>query len=194
MLSCFDVAEYFLMKVDEEEGEVITHLKLQKLAYYAQSASLAFYDSALFSETLEAWKHGPVVPELYDTYKEHKGSPLPKVVFAEKNVYSAVERRLMDDVYTFFGQYAAWKLRDMTHEETPWQEAFPTKGVIAHTSMQSYFRTHWADDMRAAVSDPDDLLREMRDMHWEPTAGMLEAARRYKQGRVAGDKYITEVV
>ena len=194
MLSCFDVANYFLTKVDEEEGEVITNLKLQNLAYYAQSASLAFHDSALFSEALEAWKYGPVVPELYHAYKEYKSFPLPRVASVSEDTYSAAECKLLDEMYAFFGQYAAWKLRDMTHEETPWREAFPTEGVIALSSMRDYFRTHWADDMRAAVSDPEDLLQEMRDMHWEPTSDMLEAARRYKQGRVDGDKYITEAV
>ena len=193
MLNCFDVAKYFLSKVDEEEGEVITNLKLQKLAYYAQSASLAFYDSALFPESLEAWKHGPVVPELYRTYKGYKSSPLPKTASVSEGVYSAAERELLDGVYAFFGQYAAWKLRDMTHEETPWLEASPTEGVIALSSMRDYFRVHWADDMRAAVGDPTALLQDLRDVPWKPTAEALEAVRRYNRGRVDGDKYLSGV-
>ena len=194
MLSCFDVANYFLAKVDEEEGEVITNLKLQKLAYYAQSASLAFHNSALFSEALKAWKHGPVVPELYYAYKEYKSSPLPKTMSVSEGVYGAAERKLLDEVYAFFGQYAAWKLRDMTHEETPWLEAFPTEGVIALSSMRDYFRAHWADNMRAAVGDPDALLQDLRDVPWKPTAETLDAVRQYNQGRVDGGKYLSEVV
>lgn len=194
MLNCFDVAKYFLTKVDEEEGEAITNLKLQKLAYYAQSAHLAFHGSPLFSETLEAWKHGPVVPELYRAYKDCGSSPLPKTTSVGEVDYGVGERKLMDDVYTFFGQFAAWKLRDMTHQETPWKEAYPTQGVISHTSMRDYFRAHWGDQMRAAVGEPDALFQELRDTAWEPTAEMLEAVRRYKRGHVVGDKYVSEAV
>ena len=47
-LSCYDVAEYFLSKTDEEAGDVISNLKLQKLVYYAQGFSLAVNDEPLF--------------------------------------------------------------------------------------------------------------------------------------------------
>ena len=194
MLSCFDVAKYFLTKVDEEEGEVITNLKLQKLAYYAQSASLAFYDSPLFTESLEAWKHGPVVPDLYQVYKSYGASPLPKTETAVVECFSLGNRKLLDDVYAFFGQFAAWKLRDMTHEETPWQEASLTQGVISLGSMRDYFRAHWGDQMLAAVGNPDDLLQELRGKRWEPSADALEAARRYKKGQVVGDRYTSGAV
>lgn len=36
-LVCEDVVKFFLNKADEESGEVITHLKLHKLMYFAQS-------------------------------------------------------------------------------------------------------------------------------------------------------------
>lgn len=193
MLNCHDVAKYFLTKVDEEEGEVITNLKLQKLAYYAQSASLAFFDTPLFGENLEAWKHGPVVPDLYQIYKSYGASPLPLTASDDLPVYATDQAKLMDNVYVFFGQFAAWKLRDMTHEETPWKEA-PENGVILHTSMRDYFRTHWSDQMRVAVSEPDALFLELRGVQWELTAAALAAARRYKQGSVVGDAYTSQAV
>ena len=37
MLTCFDVAKYFLSLCnDEESGDLISNLKIQKLVYYAQ--------------------------------------------------------------------------------------------------------------------------------------------------------------
>jgi uncharacterized phage-associated protein len=36
MLSCYDVAQYFLSKADEDAGDLMSNLKLQKLVYYAQ--------------------------------------------------------------------------------------------------------------------------------------------------------------
>ncbi|MCC8461835.1 MAG: hypothetical protein LN546_01290 [Rickettsia endosymbiont of Ecitomorpha arachnoides] len=40
-LSCFDVANYFLVLVDREAGDIISQLKLQKLVYFAQGIHLA---------------------------------------------------------------------------------------------------------------------------------------------------------
>ena len=48
------IADYFISKVDREAGDDITHLKLQKLIYYAQAWHLAMYDKLLFGNKLEA--------------------------------------------------------------------------------------------------------------------------------------------
>jgi hypothetical protein len=54
MMPAHDVAKYFVSLVDEEAGDSITNLKLQKLLYYAQGAHLALYDGPLFPERIEA--------------------------------------------------------------------------------------------------------------------------------------------
>ncbi len=43
-ISCFDVANYFLVLVDREAGDTITQLKLQKLIYFAQGIHLALFN------------------------------------------------------------------------------------------------------------------------------------------------------
>jgi hypothetical protein len=52
-------------------------------------------------------------------------------------------------VYWKYGQFAAWKLRDMTHKETPWATA-QTNGAISRESMATFF------DKRFFV-DPKDI-------------------------------------
>ena len=48
MMPAHDVARYFVSLVDEEAGDSITNLKLQKLLYYAQGVNLALNDACLF--------------------------------------------------------------------------------------------------------------------------------------------------
>ncbi len=55
MLTCFDVADYFLSRCDEDSGDAISNLKLQKLVYYAQGFSLALLGEPLFQNKMEAW-------------------------------------------------------------------------------------------------------------------------------------------
>ncbi len=70
MICVFDVAEYFLSLADEEAGDFLSNLKLQKLVYYAQGFHLALFNRPLFMAAIHAWQHGPVVPELYHAYKK----------------------------------------------------------------------------------------------------------------------------
>ncbi|MGR5987198.1 Panacea domain-containing protein [Bacillus sanguinis] len=65
------VAQYFLSRSTPNTDRSITHLKLQKLAYYAQAWHLALngIDQPLFKDKIEAWVHGPVCPSLYSVFK-----------------------------------------------------------------------------------------------------------------------------
>jgi uncharacterized phage-associated protein len=144
MVSVHDVANYFLVLTDFQAGEVITHLKLQKLVYYAQGFHLAVFDAPLFSERIEAWRHGPVVPVLYHALKENKDDVLPPPEYFEPDdVLAQPQQVLLDDVYSVYGQFSAWKLREMTHEEAPWRDA-DARGPneeITHEALRRFFVT-----------------------------------------------------
>lgn len=139
MLTSRDVAEYFLSLVDEEAGDSISNLKLQKLVYYAQGFTLAIHDRPLFHEDIEAWVHGPVIPELYRSFKQHKAEPIPPVP-VDKTKFIPDELEVLDDVWEMFGQFSATKLRNMTHDELPWKQT-PQGDVIPRELMKQYFRT-----------------------------------------------------
>lgn len=141
MLGCFDVAKYFLAQIDEEAGDLISNLKLQKLVYYAQGFHLALYDRPLFLEPIEAWTNGPVVPELYRYYREYGAGPIPYPKDIDFSIYDEQTKSLLDEVYAVFGQFSAWKLRKMTQEEEPWKLAAQTNSQISLESMQTYFKT-----------------------------------------------------
>jgi len=141
MLTCFDVANYFLTKNDDEEaGELISNLKLQKLVYYAQGFHLAMFDEPLFGESIEAWTHGPVIPDLYHVYKSCSYGPIPLPEDFDLSSIPREKKEFLDEVFEVFGQYSALKLRDMTHEEPPWRDT-PSGGVISHELMRDYFKT-----------------------------------------------------
>lgn len=79
------VANWFLahnayQSKDDEYIDPITHLKLQKLLYYAQGTHLAISGVPLFDENILAWEHGSVVREVYDKYHEKGRTPLEPVV------------------------------------------------------------------------------------------------------------------
>jgi len=141
MLTCFDVAAYFLSLADPDAGDLISNLKLQKLVYYAQGFYLALNDKPLFNEKMQAWAHGPVVPDLYHHYKKFGNDAItirPKI---DTRIFDKKVRTFLNDVYNVYGQFSAWKLRNMTHEEAPWIDAAPTSSLITHRALKSYFKT-----------------------------------------------------
>ncbi|WP_288866770.1 type II toxin-antitoxin system antitoxin SocA domain-containing protein [uncultured Sneathia sp.] len=125
MYKALDIAkwliEYNFGKSETEGEDLITNLKLQKLLYYAQSASLAFYNKRLFEDKFEAWRHGPVIPQIYRTYKKYGSNPITEVEFVDLDKSTT---SLLINVYNYFGKMSAWGLAELTHEETPWQEAY----------------------------------------------------------------------
>lgn len=140
-LTCFDVADYFLSLVDEDSGDSISNLKLQKLVYYAQGFHLAIFDTPLFCEDIEAWTLGPVIPALYDKYKEYRANPIPKSTDIDFSIYEPQIIELLNDVWNVYGQYSAWRLSELAHAESPWKMAKETGGFITHQSLQGYFKT-----------------------------------------------------
>lgn len=119
-----DIAEWFLNKnnyvsnITDTEG--ITNMKLQKLLYYSQGHYLKKFNKPLFPEKIFAWQHGPVVKEIYHKYKE-KGS---RCIEFEGNPNLKLPTKIenfLENIYDQYGQYSAWKLREMTHSEDPWK-------------------------------------------------------------------------
>jgi uncharacterized phage-associated protein len=143
MKEVFDVSGFILQlgKTNDNEGyDLITNLKMQKLVYYCQGFCLAMYDKPLFSAPIEAWEHGPVCPILYNRLKKHKSNPIP--IPSENYIrnFSNEELKLITEVYGVYGQYSAWRLREITHQESPWKET-PLNHVISHEKMKIYFLT-----------------------------------------------------
>ena len=110
-----------------------------KLLYYAQGIYLALSGKKLFSDNLVAWAHGPVVVDVYHEYCSNGSRGIEyNESLRPKEKYSKEERNVLEQVYNYFGQYSAWKLRNMTHEERPWLET-PQNHVISPKLIKEYF-------------------------------------------------------
>lgn len=142
MADIHDVAKCFLYLDDTNEGgDGITNMKLQKLVYYAQGFYGAIFNEPLFDNEVVAWTHGPVVPELYHQYKSHGRNSVPYHNNFLTDSITEQEFELIKEVYGVFGQFSAWKLRDMTHEEKPWLDHEKQAAVIPFPEIESYFKT-----------------------------------------------------
>jgi uncharacterized phage-associated protein len=117
--SALTVAKHFLSIPDDDSGELVSNLKLQKLLYYAQGLAVGMNgpDEPLFADKVYAWKHGPVVKTVYTHYSGAGGGPLPREVPPK---IDGDTRDFLNEVYRVYGRFSAWALREMTHREEPW--------------------------------------------------------------------------
>ncbi len=129
-------------------------MRLQKLVYYAQAWSLVWHRRPLFDERIEAWKKGPVSPDLFNEEKR-AGSLTPRAISTLGD----------DDVSTIrgvlgaYGDKSAEWLSRLTHREEPWRLArgalppeAPSTAVITRESMTTFYgRCQWG---KAGSFDP----------------------------------------
>jgi len=136
----FDVAAYIL----EQAGEM-THMKLQKLVYYAQAWHLVWEEEPLFLEPIQAWINGPVVPELFQALKS-KFKVSVGDVSGNLNRLDFPRIESIKGVLDYYGPKDSQYLSDLTHLEDPWKKA--RRGIpdsergtreISHASMAEYY-------------------------------------------------------
>lgn len=120
--SSFVVANEFIRLAQKNGG--ITHMQLQKLIYFAHVKSLHKYGKPLVKGVFQAWTYGPVD---ISVYLEFRGSGKEKISEI-KNVSDQIDsnsKAIIKEVYDRYGHMPAWRLSDMTHEESspfgrPW--------------------------------------------------------------------------
>jgi uncharacterized phage-associated protein len=137
------IAEWFInwaISDDDDQGEDLTNLKVQKLLYYAQGHYLARYGKPLFSNKIEAWAHGPVVPAIYAEMKYSKSlKPSPDY---DWSVIDRDTTEFLAGIWDAYGQFSAWKLRNMSHATAPWRDRFTPDEkhtVIPTDAIKRYF-------------------------------------------------------
>lgn len=147
MQTADNVARWFLSRNKARslngEADLITNLKLQKLLYYAQGIHLALYGKPLFNEEIVAWQYGPAIETVYRTYRDN-GSDFIKNFKPPKENFSSDEEYTLQFVQETFGQFSAWKLADMTHEENPWKDTKRNQ-IIPREAIQKYFEENYVE-------------------------------------------------
>ncbi len=141
------IADYFIA-LSDEVGDCMTNLRLQKLVYYAQAWYLANFKEHLFKEDFEAWIHGPVLPDLYHTYKERRGQPIIKDIRLKdvKKRLGANVIEFLEEIAEVYMPFTAFQLEAMTHRDAPWIKArgklpqfAPSNEIISKDSMIKFY-------------------------------------------------------
>lgn len=154
------------LAIEDDESDLLTNLKLQKLLYYAQGCHLAIFGEALFDDKIEAWDLGPVVPSAYHAFKPCGRQPIEDRSGSAGSVDDR-SAEFLSVVSDRFGQYSASRLIKMTHAESPWQDSYQSglNNMITVDVMKNYFVENWVEKDVIVPDDGYDLqfISQLKD-------------------------------
>lgn len=134
------VAKYVVMYCNQQH-KIVSNLGLQKILYFIQAEFLVTKKEPCFSEQIEAWDLGPVVPRVYHKYKVYGAACIP---FVETNYYPPFtneDRRLINSVIDACLSYSVSELVQKTHQQDPWKDAYSPyrRNPIPTDTIKQYF-------------------------------------------------------
>lgn len=142
MVPALFIANY-IIEYSNQNGYEINNLKLQKLLYFISARALVEDKPPLFNESIEKWRFGPVVPEVYHKYKEFGAFSIQdnniirtlfrfdfnknpfeddsSVQILEYDSQEIPEKELIEDTVSKLSNRGAFELVDITHKQPMWQ-------------------------------------------------------------------------
>ena len=126
-----EVANIFVDKSKANPGALgtLSIMSLLKYVYFAHGYTLGRTGKSLICHKVEAWKYGPVVPEIYHKFsrqgiyirEKENASIIPfRTALAP---LSKEERAIVNEVYEKYSKMSAFRLSSITHEPgSPWHQ------------------------------------------------------------------------
>lgn len=133
------VANYIIEFCADNDME-ISNLKLQKVLYYVNARSLVELGTPIFSDKIQKWQYGPVIPKVYHEFKEYGAFPLTRDAISQQIVtldtssdtfavtvqeYDSgdIEHTdIIDDTIRHLDSYDSFRLVELTHEHEIWKK------------------------------------------------------------------------
>ena len=152
------VANYLVKKAASDvNGQPLTIVHLLKLVYFAHGWHLGRTGQPLINRPVEAWKYGPVIPEVYDAFRPEatRGLTVEKLATNRRgDVFEAElneeEKKDLDEVYEVYAPLSGHALSDLTHQQgSPWSQV-KSRGPYA-LIQNSAIRAYYADLIKKAA-------------------------------------------
>lgn len=138
--SSLAVANRFL---DKAGSAGLTPMQVLKLTYLAQGWMLGLYGTSITEDDVQAWRYGPVFPNIYGNVarKQIVKDLLP--VFINEEDFTPREKNLIDLVWDKYGRMSGLNLSALTHiKDSPWDvtyRKFGQNAVIPKDEIRNYY-------------------------------------------------------
>lgn len=118
-MTALDIANAFIDRYSKDLH--LTNLKLNKLVYYAQVESLRETGRPLFTDQVQAWGYGPVIPSVYRAYKAYGNRRIMQI--SDDYRIDSYAEKVMSIVAQKYGYLTAFDLVDYSHRKgSAWEK------------------------------------------------------------------------
>lgn len=136
------VAANELIRRGIEEGKPLTHIEVQKLLYFSHGWMLGIHGRPLHHGIWEAWRYGPVLPEIYFNLNHYRGRRITALIPAWEDEFDADELLVMGIVYDYRA-LGPFTLVGIAHSRGgPWDRVWHDQGdsgIISNEMIRDYF-------------------------------------------------------
>lgn len=131
-----------------------TTMHILKLVYLCHGWMLGHAGEKLITEPVEAWRYGPVIPSLYDTYKSFRNEPIDTVPKDLTDQFSEYQNLLINNVLEAYKGYSALNLSSITHQPgTPWDLVYNKSGRWKAIIPDRIIKRHYEKRIKAAAQN-----------------------------------------
>ena len=141
-----------ILKIAKRRCMTLTPMQLMKLVYISYGWYLAMHNTKLFNDCIEAWKYGPVIPNLYQSTKRFGKNPIPMDLVADGPISNAGMDAFYSSIVENYARYSGIALSNLTHRQgTPWQQIFQPS-VMGIEIPDNIIREHYRQGLDARRS------------------------------------------
>ena len=114
-----------LLDLAHEDGNQLTVMQVLKLVYFCHAWMLALYDRPLIEQPVEALRYGPVIRDVYQSFKKYRDAPIKSRARVPAGQFDGEENYIIEQVYQKYGFLSGIRLSQMTHAPgTPWAQVW----------------------------------------------------------------------
>ena len=134
-----------VLRLAHSEYNQITNLRVQKLLYFSHGFMLGTHKDPLFFQPIIAWKHGPVVLDVYHALRPNGAHPIKdQIQMPGLELVGDNSRAAIRYTYELLGSFSTSRLVAISHEVNGpwykiWNNAMGENPVIPNKLIQEYF-------------------------------------------------------
>lgn len=131
-----------LLNLAKNKNKTLTPMQLIKLVFLCHGWMLGLYGRHLITDQVEAWRYGPVLPDLYHKIKHFRSNPVTTLDNDSHNHFDTEEKDIINQVYEIYGHLNGIQLSTLTHEkDSPWEKTWKSgNSIISNDLIENYYQ------------------------------------------------------
>lgn len=137
-MTALEIAKYIVQKCGKEKNTVRNRM-LQYALYLVQEKTWLRYHHYAFSEDIEAWKSGPVIPSVYNYYSAYGEAPILKASQEKQTILSPWLKDIANNVLLEIQRKGAETIiKEITAKGSPWDNTYAKGRKVIYISNYMY--------------------------------------------------------